>query len=78
MVEHGSDGARVLTLLEMAQRFRSEQDKIHQLRMNGQRTKHMETMYLLDLPIDKRAFPLPVKEIPWGRFEEVLKQKNLE
>lgn len=78
LVEHGSDGARVLTLLEMAQRFRFEQDKIQQLRMKGQRTKHVETMYLLDLPVDKRAFPLPVKEIPWGRFEEVLKQKNLE
>ena len=77
-VEHGSDGARVLTLMEMARRFRSEQEKMAALRNAGQRTMHVETMYVLDLALDRRAAPIPVKPVPWGRFERVLKDMNLE
>jgi hypothetical protein len=77
-VEHGSDGARVLTLMEMANRFRSEQDKMAALRAAGQRTTHVETMYVLDLALDRRAAPIPVKPVPWGRFEKVLDEMNLE
>ncbi|MCC7424641.1 MAG: hypothetical protein IT428_30605 [Planctomycetaceae bacterium] len=77
-VEHGTDGARILTLREMALRFRKEQDKIAELRKAGQRTRYVETMYVLDLTLDKRAASVPVREVPWGRFEEVLKQHNLE
>ncbi len=78
MVEHGSDGARVLTLMNMARRFRKEQQQIAQLRKAGKRTLFVETMYLLDLALDRRAVPLDAKEIPWGRFEKVLTQLNLE
>ena len=77
-VEHGSDGARVLTLMELARRFRSEQEKLASLRRAGQRTKYVETMYALDLALDRRVAHVPVKQIPWGRFESVLKQMNLE
>jgi hypothetical protein len=77
-VEHGSDGARVLTLMEMARRFRSEQEKIAALRAAGQRTMHAETMYVLDLALDRRTAPIPVKPVPWGRFEGVLQEMNLE
>jgi hypothetical protein len=77
-VEHGGDGARVLTLLELARRFRSEQEKIANLRRAGQRTKYVETMYILDLALDKRSANIPVRNVPWGRLEEVLKQLNLE
>jgi hypothetical protein len=77
-VEHGSDGARVLTLMEMANRFRSEQEKIAALRAAGQRTTHVETMYALDLALDRRTAPIPVKPVPWGRFEKVLTEMNLE
>jgi hypothetical protein len=77
-VEHGSDGARVLTLMEMARRFRSEQEKIAALRKAGQRTTHVETMYVLDLALDRRTATIPVKPVPWGRFERVLKEMNLE
>ena len=77
-VEHGSDGARVLTLMEMARRFRAEQEHIAKLRTAGQRTTHVETMYLLDLALDRRTAPVPTKPIPWGRFENVLKELNLE
>jgi hypothetical protein len=35
-------------------------------------------MYILDLSLDKRSAAIPVKEVPWGRFEDVLKPMNLE
>jgi len=77
-IEHGSEGSRILTLMEMARRFRAEQEKIANLRHQGKRTRFVETMYILDLALDKRSAYLPVKEVPWNRFEEVLKQRNLE
>lgn len=77
-VEHGTDGARILTLMELARRFRSEQEKIAAMRKAGQRTRYVETMYVLDLALDKRSANVPVKKVLWGRFEGVLKQMNLE
>jgi hypothetical protein len=77
-VEHGSDGARILTLMNMAARFKVEQEKLAELRRTGQRTRFVETMYVLDLSLDKRSAPIPTKDVPWGRFENVLKQMNLE
>jgi hypothetical protein len=77
-VEHGIDGARILTLRELARRFRQEQAELARLRQAGQRTRFVETMYVLDLALDKRSAPLPTKAIPWGRFEAVLKEMNLE
>jgi hypothetical protein len=77
-VEHGSDGARVLTLRELARRFRAEQEKLAAMRKAGQRTQYVETMYVLDLALDKRTAAVPVRDVPWGRFEDVLRQLNLE
>jgi hypothetical protein len=77
-VEHGTDGARVLTLMELARRFRAEQEKIAGLRKEGKRTTYVETMYILDLALDKRVAAVPVKKVPWGRFEGVLSALNLE
>jgi hypothetical protein len=78
LVEHGADGARILTLMEMARRYKKEQAELERLRTAGQRTRHVETMYILDLALDTRAAPVPAKKVPWGRFETVLKQLNLE
>lgn len=77
-VEHGTDGARVLTLRELARRFRLEQAELARLRQAGQRTRYVETMYLLDLALDKRSYPVPTQAIPWGRLEAILKDQNLE
>jgi hypothetical protein len=77
-VEHGGDGARVLTLMQMARRFREEQDTINGLREEGKRTLHIETMYILDLALDKRAIPIRTREVPWGRFGAVLNQMGLD
>ena len=77
-VEHGGDGMRLLTLVDLARRFRAEQQKIAELRQAGKRTRYIETMYVLDLGLDRRSAAIPVKQVPWGRFEEVLKQLDLE
>jgi hypothetical protein len=77
-VEHGADGARILTLMELSKRFREEQAKLAELRKAGQRTRYMETMYVLDLALDGRSAPIDTKPVPWGRFENVLKEMNLE
>ena len=71
-VEHGGEGARVLTLIEMARRHKEEQKKIDRLRREGKRTRYAETMYLLDLALDRRTAPVPTKAVPWGGFEGVL------
>ena len=77
-VERSGEGARVLTLRELAQRFRDEQARIAELRRAGQRTRFVETSYVLDLALDRQTAPIPTKGIPWGRFEPVLKELNLE
>ena len=64
--------------MDFARRHKAEQAKIASLRQAGQRTRYVETMYILDLTLDKQSADIPVKKVPWGRFEEVLKQMNLE
>ena len=77
-VEHNTDGARVLTLMELAKRFKVEQAELARLRQAGQRTRYVETMYVLDLSLDKRSAAIPTKPVSWGRFEQVLKEMNLD
>jgi hypothetical protein len=77
-VEHGMSGMRILTLMELARRFRQEQERLAVMRRDGKRTLYEETIYMLDLALDERAAAVPVKSVPWGRFEDVLKQLNLE
>ena len=64
--------------MEMARRFKQEQEELARLRHDGKRTKHVESMYVLDLALATRAAPLPTKKVPWGRFEDVLKHMGLE
>lgn len=77
-VEHGGDGARVLTLIELARRYRDEQARIAQLRREGKRTLYVETMYVLDLALDRRTCLFPTKPVSWGRLENILKKIGLE
>ncbi len=77
-VEHGTDGMRILTLMELARRYRHEQANLTKLRQAGERTRYMETMYLLDLALDHRTAPIPTRPVLWGRFEQELKELNLE
>jgi hypothetical protein len=77
-VEHGSDGARVLTLRELAHRHAAETTEIARLRKEGKRTRYVETMYVLDLALDKRTVEIPTMPVPWGRFEHTLKALELQ
>jgi hypothetical protein len=77
-VEHGTTGMRLLTLMELARRFRTEQERLAKLRREGKRTLYEETIYVLDLALDQRTGPIPLKDVPWSRFENVLKHLNLE
>jgi hypothetical protein len=77
-VEFGIHGARILTLMALAQKFQMEQAEIARRRKEGQRTRFVETMYVLDLPLDRRTSCPGTKPVPWGRFEKVLRELNLE
>ncbi|HXY34859.1 MAG TPA: hypothetical protein VEI07_11570 [Planctomycetaceae bacterium] len=77
-VEHGTTGMRILTLMELARRFRVEQERLAKLRREGKRTLYEETIYVLDLALDQRAGAVPLKSVPWGRFENILKLLDLE
>ena len=77
-VEHGTTGMLILTLMELARRFRKEQERLAILRREGKRTLYEETIYVLDLALDQREAPMPLKSVPWGRFEDILKKLNLE
>ncbi|MDB5335405.1 MAG: hypothetical protein JWN70_1024 [Planctomycetaceae bacterium] len=77
-VEHGADGTRILSLMELSKRFREEEAKLAELRKTGQRTRYMETMYLLDLALDSRVAPIDTKPVPWDRFQSVLKEMHVE
>jgi hypothetical protein len=77
-VEHGTNGMRILTLMELARRFRTEQERLAKLRREGKRTLYEETIYVLDLALDQRTGAIPLKSVPWGRFENILELLNLE
>ena len=67
-VEHGSDGARLLTLHTLAKQFQSEREGIATLREAGQSTRYAETAFVLDLALDTRVAPVPTRAVPWARF----------
>jgi hypothetical protein len=62
----------------LSKRFREEQAKLVELRKTGQRTRYMETIYLLDLALDIRSAPIETKPVPWERFQSSLKEMNVE
>src|SRR5947209_571629 len=76
-VEHGSEGARILTFEELARRHREAQARMAQLQ-EGKRTQYVETMYVRDMALDRRASPIPTNSVPWGQFEGVLEGMGLE
>lgn len=76
--EHGGDGVRLLTLMQLAKRYEAEMAMIARRKAAGQRTRHLETMFFLDLALDRRSAPIPLKSIPWTRYATVLKEMGLE
>jgi hypothetical protein len=76
-VEHGSDGARILTLWHMAKEFERQLADVKKFLAAGKRTTYVETMYILDLSLDTEEAALPTKPVPWERFAPVLKALKL-
>jgi hypothetical protein len=76
-VEHGSDGARLLTLWHVAREFDRQLAEVKRLREQGKPTTYVETMYLLDLGLDQEEVPLRTKAVPWQRFAKVLQELGL-
>lgn len=76
-VEHGNDGARVLTLYHMAREFERQLAEVKRLREEGKPSTYVETMYILDLGLDMEEVPLRTKPVPWERFAKILKDSGL-
>ncbi len=76
-VEHGSDGARALTLWHMAREFERQIQEVKRRREKKESSRYVETMYILDLGLDVEEVPLPTKAIPWDRFASVLNELKL-
>jgi hypothetical protein len=77
-VEHASDGIRIVTLMDLARRWKEEQSAIAEARAAGRSVRDMETMFVLDLALDARSAPLPTRRIPWQRFAVVLKERGMD
>jgi len=77
-VERGADGARVLTLMELARHFKAEQAEHRRRKAAGTSPRFLETVYLLDLALDHRAAAQPLKPIPWTRYSAALAEMGLE
>jgi hypothetical protein len=76
-VEHGNDGARILTLWNMAREFERQLAEVKRYKDAGKPSTFIETMYLLDLGLDVAEVALPTKPVPWARFAAILKQLKL-
>jgi hypothetical protein len=76
-VEHGSDGARILTLWLMAREFERQLSEVNRLKEAGKPSTFVETMYLLDLALDTEEMALPTKPVPWERYASTLKELGL-
>ena len=76
-VEHGSDGARILTLWHMARGLEKQLAEVRRRHQAGEPSTYAETMYLLDLALDTGEAELPTKPVPWRRFDKTLQQLGL-
>lgn len=76
-VEHGSDGARILTLWHVARAWEKQVAEVRRRRQAGESTAYTETMYLLDLALDTQEAPLPTKPVSWSRFDKTLRELGL-
>jgi len=76
-VEHGSDGARILTLCQMARDFEKQLAEVTRLKQAGKPSTTVETMYILDLALDTDEVSIATKPVPWERFTPVLHKLGL-
>ena len=88
LVHHGSDAAKILTLMEVHRKFAVQQQRLAQARAAGRSTQYLEEMWLLDLCLstdmteptaeEVAAGTLkPFRQPPWDRFAPSLKALGL-
>lgn len=88
LVHHGSDAAKILTLMEVHQKFLKQQQIMANARACGKSTQYLEEMWVLDLRLptdyieptpdevvtgELKPFRLP----PWERFQPTLTELGL-
>lgn len=76
-VEHGGHGERILTLMAVAAEHDRQAEAVARRQAEGRAPNFEETMYLLDLALDRRVVDLPSKSVPWTRFVDGLKARGL-
>ena len=83
-VHHGSDAAKILTLMEVYRKFTKQQKSLAQAREEGRSTQYLEEMWLLDLSLSTDFVEPTTEEVesgllkpfrlpPWERFAPTLK-----
>lgn len=88
LVHHGSDAAKILTLMEVCRKFSLQQQRLAKARAEGRSTQYLEEMWLLDLCLSTDVKDPTTEEVacgalkpfrsaPWDRFAPTLSQLNL-
>jgi hypothetical protein len=88
LVHHGSDAAKILTLMEVCRKFKDQEQRLAQARAEGRSTQYLEEMWLLDLCLSTEMLEPTAEEIqagtlkpfrlpPWNRFASALTELGL-
>lgn len=88
LVHHGSDAAKILTLMEVSRKFANQERTLANARAEGRSTQYLEEMWLLDLCLSTAVIEPTEKEVaagtlkpyrlpPWDRFAPTLKVLGL-
>ena len=89
LVHHGSDAAKILTLMEVSRKYDAQRERLARARASGASTQYLEEMWLLDLCLSTDVIEptphevatgalKPFRPAPWGRFSATLKVLELE
>lgn len=83
LVHHGSDAAKILTLMEVCRKFDEQRERLAFARARSCSTQYLEEMWMLDLclptdviePTDHEVITgalKPYRPAPWNRFTSTL------
>ncbi|MBC8116094.1 MAG: hypothetical protein H7062_17030, partial [Candidatus Saccharimonas sp.] len=89
LVHHGSDAAKILTLMEVSRKFDAQRERLARARASGASTQYLEEMWLLDLCLSTDVIEptpqevatgalKPFRQAPWDRFSSTLDALELE
>ncbi len=78
-VLYGSDGAKILTTMEIERKFRAQCERFVKARSEGRTTRHLEEMWVINLGLNTQVEdPLPElvesgvqrpwRNVPWERY----------